>query len=288
VTPRLSHPATVQERTQRGRLTAHLLGTFQLAIDENPVDVTSSRRIRSLIAYLLTHRRAPVPRDVLMDVFWPAADPISARNSLHVALSGARRVLRAAWPEPVVERRFDAYQIAGSLDVWTDVEHFERACTAAQAADRAGDVEAADRAYEAACQLYEGDFFADEPYTEWTLARRDGLRLLAVQVQSRLVETYTGRSHYGLASMLGRRILAMDPCNEEAHRRLMACYAVSGQRHLALFQYHQMATTLWETLRVKPSAETSALYQRLRQPGTTNGETAAVPPRRRGKPAARR
>lgn len=268
MTIRPSLPATVLKPSRRVTLTAHLLGTFHLAIDGNLVDVASSRRVRSLIAYLLAHRRAPVPRDVLMEVFWPAADPISARNSLHVALSGVRRVLRAAWPEPVVERCFDAYRIAGSVDVWIDVEAFERACATAQVADRTGDIEVASRAYEAACQLYEGDFLADEPYTEWTLTRRDGLRLLAVQVQSRLVEIYTGRREYGLASVLGRRILTMDPCNEAAHRRLMACYAVSGQRHLALFQYHQMAMTLWETLGVKPSAETSALYHRLRQLGT--------------------
>jgi DNA-binding SARP family transcriptional activator len=246
-------------------LTAHLLGTLRVAVDSNLVDTASSRRTRNLIAYLLTHRRAPVPRDVLMEAFWPGAEPASARNSLHVALSGVRRALRAACPEPVIERRFDAYRIAGSLDVWIDVEQFERTCAAGKAADRAEDAKAAACHYEAACQLYEGDFIEDEPYAEWASARRDGLRLLAVEIQSRLVEIYAGRRDYGPASMLGRRILTIDPCNEQVHRRLMRVYAGSGQRHLALLQYHQMAETLWENLRVKPSAETAALYEQLRR-----------------------
>jgi DNA-binding SARP family transcriptional activator len=246
-------------------LTAHFLGAFRVAVDDNLVDTVSSRRTRNLIAYLLVHRRTAVPRDVLMDAFWPGAEPVSARNRLHVALSGARRVLRAACPEPVIERRFDAYRIAGTFEVWTDVEQFEQTCVAGQAADRAGDSAAAARHYEAASQLYEGDFLAEEPYAEWAMARKDGLRLQAVEIQSRLVEIYAGRRDYGPASLLGRRILAIDPCNEQVHRWLMTCYAGSGQRHLALFQYHQMAETLWENLRVRPSAETTALYERLRR-----------------------
>jgi SARP family transcriptional regulator, regulator of embCAB operon len=246
-------------------LTAHFLGTFRVAVDGNLVDTASSRRTRNLIAYLLSHRRVPVPRDVLMDAFWPGAEPASARNRLHVALSGARRALRAACPEPVIKRQFDAYRIAGSVDVWIDVEQFERSCAAGKTADRAGDAAAAARQYEAASQLYEGDFLDEEPYAEWALARKNGLRLLAVEIQSRLVEIYAGRRDYGPASLLGRRILTIDPYNEQVHRRLMTCYAGSGQRHLALLQYHQMAETLWENLRVKPSAETAALYEQLRQ-----------------------
>src|SRR5215211_3341699 len=70
-------------------LTAHFLGTFRVTVDGALVDTVSSRRTRSVLAYLLAHRRTPVPRDVLMEVFWPAAEPNSARNSLHVAPSSA-------------------------------------------------------------------------------------------------------------------------------------------------------------------------------------------------------
>jgi DNA-binding SARP family transcriptional activator len=258
--------ATVLERSRCATVAAHFLGAFRVSIDGTAVDTGSSRRTRNLIAYLLAHRRAYVPRDVLMEVFWPGADPDSARNNLHVGLSGARRVLRAVCSQPVVERHFEAYRIASSVAVWTDVEQFEKDCAAAHAAVRAGDAAAAARHCEAACQLYQGDFLADEPYLEWAAERREGLRLRALEMQSRLVQVYAARGDHGPASVLGRRILATDPCNELVHRRLMSCYAASGQRHLALLHYHQMADTLWEILRVRPSAETTALYERLRQP----------------------
>jgi len=109
-----------------------------------------------------------------MDVFWPGAEPAAACNNLHVAMSLARKALSAAWPHPVIERRFAGYRITDQVEVWTDVEHFERSCNAGQRADRAGDRAAARHSYETACQLYEGDFLAEEPYTDWAAARANG------------------------------------------------------------------------------------------------------------------
>jgi DNA-binding SARP family transcriptional activator len=151
------------------------LGIFRLVIDGVVVDTASSRRIRHLLAYLLTHRRAPVARDVLMDVFWPDATPAAARNNLHVALSGVRQVLRTAGPHIVVERRFGSYRIAGSAAVWTDVEQFESVREAGIRAVSRGNHQAARQSYEIACQLYEGDFLADEPYLEWATPIRETL-----------------------------------------------------------------------------------------------------------------
>lgn len=245
-------------------LAAHLLGTLRVTVDGIPVDTMSSRRSRNLLAYLLVYRRAPVPRDLLMDAFWPDAPPDAARNSLHVTLSGVRQALRAASARPVIERRFDTYRIGDSVAVWTDVEQFEAACRAGRRADLQGDRAAAVRAYEAACQLYDGDFLADEPYAEWAAARRESLRLECVSALTRLVEIYMDRGDYGPAALLSRRILAMDPCNEPVHRRLMTCYAEAGLRHLALAQYHRLATALRDAFQVRPSTESWALYQSLR------------------------
>ena len=266
---KIGQPGGADRRTS-GRpgapeLTARLLGTFRATVDGVPVDTALRRRPRELLAYLLTHRRYPAPRDVMMEAFWPAAPPAAARNRLHVALSGVRQALRAASPYPFIERRFDTYRIADSVAVWTDLEQFEQTCNDGQLAHRAGDHDAAIRCFEAASQLYESDFLADEPYLEWAATRRESLRMQAVEIQDALMTCYLARGDHGPATILGRQILTMDPCNEQVHRRLMTCYAATGQRHLALWQYHRLATTLWKTFRVTPSAETLHLYGVLRR-----------------------
>ena len=247
-------------------LAVHFLGTFRVMINGVEVDTASRRRSRDVLAYLLAHGPRPVPQEVLMDLFWPAAQPDAARNNLHVSLSLARRALGAPWPEPVIERSFAGYRIRDQVTVWSDVEHFEASCNAARSADCAGDRETAVRLYEAACQLYEGDFLAEEPYTDWAAAPRDRLRLQAVEIQTRLLDLYIERADYGPAILLGRQILGLDPCNEQVHRRLMGCYSEAGQRHMALSQYRRMAAALWEAFQVLPSAEATALYSSLRHP----------------------
>ncbi len=246
------------------KVIAQLLGRFRVTLDDVEVDTRSSRRTRNMLAYLLTHRRQPVPRDVLMEVFWPTADEPAARNCLHVAICGARQALRAASEASVIERWFDCYQLADTVAVWTDVDAFERQCRDGAAADRAGDRAGAIAGYEAAAQLYEGDFLADDPYLDWAMARREDLRLQAVESQRRLVDLYGERGDHGPAIELARRTLAMDPCNEAVHRALISSYAAVGQVHLALGQYRIAAETLWDTFGTRPSNDTIALVEQVR------------------------
>jgi DNA-binding SARP family transcriptional activator len=243
----------------------YLFGELCVVVNGRLVDTTSSRRSRNVIAYLLAHRDAPVPRETLMDAFWPEARPAAARNSLHVALTGARRALGEATPEQVIERRFDAYRLARAVDAWTDVDQFESECQAGRRADRSGDVAGAVHRYEAADLLLRGEFLAGEP-SDWAVTRRAALHATALEVRSRLVVLYAQRGEFGPAATLARRILADDPCNEDVHRGLMLCYAGTGLRHLALLQYRELVGTLWEALRVRPTCETTALYERLRRP----------------------
>jgi SARP family transcriptional regulator, regulator of embCAB operon len=247
-----------------GEVAAHLLGGFRISVQGTPIDIALRRRVRDVLAYLLTHRRVPVPRDVLMEAIWPRARPDPARNSLHVALSGARQAMRVASTMPVIERYHDSYRIAPAFDVWTDVEQFERECTAGRRAEIAGEP-AALRHYETACQLYEGDFLADDPYSEWAAGRREELRLSAIDAQSRLLDAYVERGSFAAAAALARRIVDDDPCNEHVHRQLMVCYSATALRHMALFQYHRLADELWTTFRARPSAQTQRLYELLRR-----------------------
>ncbi|GID30581.1 AfsR/SARP family transcriptional regulator [Paractinoplanes brasiliensis] len=250
----------------RPLLAARLLGGFRITIDGVLVDTASRRRTRHVLAYLLTHRRAAVPRDVLTETFWPRATPAAARNNLHVTLSGVRQVLRAAHPLAGVERRFDTYRLTGAIDVWTDVEQFEHHRAEADQLERRGAHAAAMREREAACQLYEADFLEDDRYLDWAVPVRESLRLDMIDLQSRLIDGYLEEGTYGPATFLARRLVEADPCNEPVNRQLMACYAAAGLRHLALAQYHRLAERLWESLRVRPSSATTAYFHELRNP----------------------
>lgn len=61
-----------------------------------------------------------------------------------------------------------------------------------------------------------------------------------------------------------RRLLALEPWREEAHRHLMRVLAHSGQRAAALAQFETCRRILDEELGVAPDAETMALVAAIR------------------------
>ena len=61
----------------------------------------------------------------------------------------------------------------------------------------------------------------------------------------------------------GRRV-DLDPLDEAAHRRLMALLARTGDRAAAIRQYRACVATLERELGVAPLAETTELYEAIR------------------------
>ena len=59
-------------------------------------------------------------------------------------------------------------------------------------------------------------------------------------------------------------MLAIEPSNEAVHRTLMRAYVTTNQPALALQQFRRCLTVLRRELQVAPSAETHALYDRVR------------------------
>jgi DNA-binding SARP family transcriptional activator len=246
-------------------LAVHLLGRFRVSLDGVAVDDWPSGRGRSLFKYLLTHRDPWPQREVLMEVFWPDSPPAAARNSLHVAVHGLRRALRAAADVPVVVLRDGAYRLAPDLRLWVDVDEFERHADAGRRLEAAGVQAGAIAEYEAAASLYRGDFLADDPYEDWPVLAREHLRLTYLDLLDRLSRLHFDQGRYAASAALCRRIIGHDNCREDAHRRLIRCYSRQGQPQLALRQYLVCVKALRAELDVDPAPATVRLQEAIRR-----------------------
>lgn len=251
-------------RLVQPELAVHLLGPFIATVNGIPTSGWQGGRIRSLFAYLLTHRSPSPAREMLMDLFWPGSSPDAARNSLNVAIHGVRRALRTATDRPVVIFRDKAYGLDPEVRLWLDVDEWHRHLERARTLELAGMSEAAIRVYERAEGLYRGDFLADNPYEDWPVPLRERLRLTHFDALDHLSDLCFDVGRYAAAANLCVRIIEGDPCRESAHRRLMRCHCRQGQPHLALLQHHACVTALMRDLGVQPSPETQRLYQRIR------------------------
>lgn len=82
---------------------------------------------------------------------------------------------------------------------------------------------------------------------------------------NRLGEFYFDQAEFGPCADVCRKLLEIDNCREDIHRRLMRCYARQGQRHLVLRQYHLCAEALRSELDLSPAEDTTRIYTAVRQ-----------------------
>lgn len=247
-------------------LSIYLLGSFRVFADDQPLADLCQGKGRAIFKYLALQGGEPVAKEVLMDLFWPGAEPAAARNCLHVALHGLRKALAgAAGGGEVVVFRQGAYRLNPALRTWVDTEAFAGEMRRAEAAERCGDRAAAARHYRAAQALYRGPLLLEDRYESWLVPYRQRLRDNHLAALERLAAYALADGDEAACITVTQRLLDDDACNEAAHRRLMQCYARAGQAHLALRQFHHCVDVLARELDLIPSAQTVALFQQIRK-----------------------
>jgi LuxR family maltose regulon positive regulatory protein len=202
-----------------------------------------------------------------MEVFWPGAHPDSARNNLNVALYGLRQALRRGRQAPFSHIVFqdDCYLLNPDLQIWVDFEAFVEHLETARALEQCGELAAAMREYRAAEALYQSEFLEDDRYEDWLNPQRQSLQNRYLSLLDRLGRHYFDQEDYAACAMMYGKLLAVDPCREEAYRCLMRCYSRQEQHYLALRQYHLCVERLKEELDVAPAPSTVQLYERIRR-----------------------
>ena len=234
-----------------------LLGQTDIRLDGVPVTGFYSSKAQALLCYLATENKVH-SRDTLAGLLWADMPEADARTNLRQVLTNLRKLVGGHLTitrQTVTFNRDDAY--------WVDVEKFNAAI------DRTSD-EADPETMQAVADLYQGDFLAgffirDAPlFEEWVLAQRASLREAALHMLRRLTDLYARRVDYepGIAAV--RRVLDLEPWHEAGHRQLMLLLARSGRFGAAVAQYKLCHQILTEELGVEPSAETTALFDRVR------------------------
>jgi DNA-binding SARP family transcriptional activator len=238
-----------------------------MTIQDSPIKVPASRGL-SLLKYLLLHHKQEIPREVLMDIFWPDSDADAARNNLNVAMHNLRQVLRSASDTAIIRFEDGAYGLSDNLEVWLDVEEFERCIKKGQQLEARNQTADALTNYEIATNLYEGDFLADSPYENWTVIEREHLQIAYLETLDHISQIYFHQEHYAACISQCQILLDHDRCREDVHFRLMQCYGRLGQAPLAMRQYQICVEALRDELDVDPAPETAQLYEQIRHRDT--------------------
>ena len=169
----------------RGLVEARCLGSLELIIDGQPVDLATARpRVRSLLRLLLSEPGAPFHHEVIAEAFWPDAEPEVGARNLHAAVAALRRLVEpgvARGSFQLVVRDGAAYRFVVAPRSRVDVLQFDAAVETARPARAAGDASRAESAWREALALYRGDLLADEGPASWLEEPRERRRQQAVE-----------------------------------------------------------------------------------------------------------
>jgi DNA-binding SARP family transcriptional activator len=244
----------------------YMLSPFRVFANDRAIDEWPNCKGKAIFKYLATHRGQPVAKEVLMDVFWPDAEPDAARNNLNVAIYGLRKALARADPDyAFVLFRQGCYSLNPALRMWVDVEAFVGHLRQARAAEQSDDIAGAMAQYRVALAIYHGPLLVEDRYENWLAPYRQSLRDSYAELLNRLATHTFGEGDFESCAAIGTKLLEVDNCDEQAHRLLMRCYGRMGHAHLALRQYHFCVDALARELNLIPSPQTVALFQQIRQ-----------------------
>jgi DNA-binding SARP family transcriptional activator len=246
------------------RVLVCLLGGFRLLKQGNPLSLRPGGRTQSILSALaLGPRPSGIPRDDLLQLLWPQAEPGLALQALHTLVYSLHRSLGDALggqgPIVNIEGR---YRLNAEAGVVVDVDRFDSVVDAADRLVRAGESERAIGRYRDAAGLYEGDLVIGSDVQH--VLERERLRARYLGVRARLANYHLALGEIDAALDNALDILSHDPYREDAHRIAMRCYVRLGHRAQALRQYRICRDILMTEFEAAPERATEELYDLVR------------------------
>ncbi|MGF1505603.1 MAG: AAA family ATPase [Anaerolineae bacterium] len=248
----------------------YLFDNLRVVVGGEPLPIRSEK-LRTLLAYLLLHRRQPVDRTQVARAIWPESDESTARRNLREYLYRLRTLLDESWPFTL---ETDGDTLTFDPAAWVDVDAFEALL------DDDPPLGEATTALGSAVDLYQGDLLAGI-YEPWVMPEQQRLRQRYMAALHDLAGAYHTVGSLPAAAAAVRRLLSLEPLDEAAHRLLMRLYMEAGDRARALQQYAECRQLLADELAAEPLPETTELYQSILE-GIYQPHTPVAP-----KPAVR-
>jgi LuxR family maltose regulon positive regulatory protein len=246
-------------------LQLRLLGPFEARVNDVAIRDWPSKKARLLLAYLALERGRMVPKDALIELFWPDTRLERGSNNLSIAVHQLRSMLAridARLAQAMIVRQ-GLYGLDHSI-VHADVWDLRASLAEARPYLERQDTDAARVRLVRAVSLCPGELLESDLYEDWLVEPRRWLSAAYLQALAWLASEASQRSDWASVLDFAARIVQRERCDEPAHRWLMQAHARMGNRSQALHQYQVCVENLMSDLGVDPTEETRRAYARIR------------------------
>lgn len=258
-------------------LQVQMLGQFTLRYGDRTISDSDdrSRRVWSLLAYMLYNHGRSFAQEELIHLYWSnnekSADPGNALKSIFHRIRTALDKLQPGLGRLLIRRKAGRYFWNNAMPLSLDIEDFEAHFHAAEAA---GDDDVRLAEYQAALALYAGDPLPRMTDEIWTIPIVAYYHSLYTRAAAGAIELLEKQERTAEAVALCRRAIHIEPYQEDLYEHLMRGLLRTGDMKGAMSVYEEMSEQLFSHFGVMPSETLRTLYRQATR--TVNDRTLTM------------
>ena len=258
-------------------LQVQMLGQFTLRYGDRTISDSDdrSRRVWSLLAYMLYNHGRSFAQEELIHLYWSnsekSADPGNALKSIFHRNRTALDKLQPGLGRLLIRRKAGRYFWNNAMPLSLDIEDFEAHFHAAEAA---GDDDVRLAEYQAALALYAGDPLPRMTDEIWTIPIVAYYHSLYTRAAAGAIELLEKQERTAEAVALCRRAIHIEPYQEDLYEHLMRGLLRTGDMKGAMSVYEEMSEQLFAHFGVMPSETLRTLYRQATR--TVNDRTLTM------------
>ena len=215
----------------------------------------------ALLAYLAMHPGRAIGRSILADLLWGDRTESQARQNLRQTLLSLRRDLGPGAAHALLVDDQSLMLRADAVEV--DALAFLASADATDPAQRA---QCLDQPWG---PFLESFSTGAEVFDQWVVTERQRLDTIAIRTFAKLADRFDAAGDGERAIRALERLIAIDPADEERHRRLISLEARYRGRDAALARAKSLAALLARELDAEPEPATLALVDEIRASAPT-------------------
>ena len=258
-------------------LQVQMLGQFTLRYGDRTISDSDdrSRRVWSLLAYMLYNHGRSFAQEELIHLYWSnnekSADPGNALKSIFHRIRTALDKLQPGLGRLLIRRKAGRYFWNNVMPLSLDIEDFEAHFHAAEAA---GDDDVRLAEYQAALALYAGDPLPRMTDEIWTIPIVAYYHSLYTRAAAGAIELLEKQERTAEAVALCRRAIHIEPYQEDLYEHLMRGLLRTGDMKGVMSVYEEMSERLFAHFGVMPSETLRTLYRQATR--TVNDRTLTM------------
>ena len=221
-----------------------------------------SKKVWTLLEYLIVHRDRAITQKELVDLLWPGNDTKDPINTLKVLMHRVRTLLDELGKDSgkkMIYYKSGAYGWNDELKYSIDTAEFEAILQRGAEADKEKKLDYLLQAI----RLYQGDFLQKNATEPWIVELSGTYKAKFLQASSEAAEMLFEQHRYTELISLCRHVIKFNPYEETFYLYLLKALVKTQQADKAQEEYRHISELFFREFGITPSEELTAIYKEV-------------------------